>query len=647
MKNNKRILAMSLAIALAAVSLTGCSDKTQTQGSVREQEKRNVKQELVFTEFDFLKAGASEYVILTSDAPTANETFAAEELQLFIEEVSGAKLDIQKEGESQADKYLSVGETKAADVAGVKPAYEELLNNGFVIQTVEDDCYLKGYSDIGTRNAVYEFLSLCFDYECYAADEICMVATKDLKLPAFELSVKPSFEWREANNGDLIRNATASYRMRFNQNEEIFVTGHLTHNSMTIVNPLVYDYTSDEYKDWYSETLAVNPLSGTGEMLPAQLCYSNADMEKVYIENLLKLLETSKVSVMLMGMEDNVEWCTCEKCIASKEQYGTNSAVIIKFANRVQEAVNQWFKEEHPDREPTKLIFFAYYETVMPPVTYDEKTDTYKAIDESVMLHEDLGIMYAPIGATYAYPLTDTRNAEAEKAIRGWNALTDNVYTWVYSLHPSHAFIMIDTFEVMQDNYKFLLENGTTFIFDQTDHYQETGSSSWSSAKAYVMSKLQWNVNLNMEELLDDFFANYFDKAGDTMQALFNTEREWLVHVYQDLGASGKISDDLSSPDYWSYPMLIEALEQIEQAYDDIEEYQDTDPERYQKLYDRITMESLQFRYILIGNYGTNYDAAELLNMKNLFKHDFERLNITSYAENKDIAELWSNWGIK
>lgn len=382
-------------------------------------------------------------------------------------------------------------------------------------------------------------------------------------------------------------------------------------------------------------------------MLPAQLCYSNADMEKVYIENLLKLLETSKGSVMLMGMEDNVEWCTCEKCTASKEQYGTNSAVIIKFANRVQEAVNQWFKEEHPDREPTKLIFFAYYETVMPPVTYDEKTDTYKAIDESVMLHEDLGIMYAPIGATYAYPLTDTRNAEAEKAIRGWNALTDNVYTWVYSLHPSHAFIMIDTFEVMQDNYKFLLENGTTFIFDQTDHYQETGSSSWSSAKAYVMSKLQWNVNLNMEELLDDFFANYFDKAGDTMQALFNTEREWLVHVYQDLGASGKISDDLSSPDYWSYPMLIEALEQIEQAYDDIEEYQDTDPERYQKLYDRITMESLQFRYILIGNYGTNYDAAELLNMKNLFKHDFERLNITSYAENKDIAELWSNWGIK
>lgn len=643
----KRILAMSLAAALVAVSLTGCSNTSQTQGSVKEQEKRNVKQELTFTEYEFLAGGASEYVILTPDAPTENETFAAEELQLFIEQASGAKLEIQKESESKAEKYLSVGATEAAKQVGVNPSYDELLNNGFVIQTVEDDCYLSGYSDIGTRNSVYEFLSQCFDYECYAADEICMTETKDLKLPAFELSIKPTFEWREANNGDLIRNATAAYRMRFNENEEIFVTGHLTHNSMTIVNPLVYDYTSEEYKDWYSEAMATNPLDTAGGMLPAQLCYSNEEMAEVYIENLLKLLEASDASVMLMGMEDNVEWCTCEKCTASKEKYGTNSAVIIKFANRVQEAVNQWFETEHPDRDPIKLIFFAYYETVMPPVTYDEATDTYQAMDESVMLHPDLGVMYAPIGATYAYPLTDSRNTEAGSAIRGWSALTDNIYTWVYSLHPSHAFILIDTFEVMQDNYKFLQENGTKFIIDQTDHYQETGNSAWSSAKAYVMSKLQWNVDLNMEELLDDFFANYFGEAGDTMQALFNEEREWLRHVYEDLGASGKISDDLLSSDYWSYPMLVEALEQIEQAYEDIAEYQETDPERYQELYDRITMESLQYRYILIGTYGTNYDAAELLNMKNLFKHDFERLNITSYAENIDIAVLWSNWGIK
>ena len=647
MKKNQKHIAILVSVILTVVSLSGCSESKQTQGAVKEQEKRNVKQELTFTEYDFLSEGASEYIILIPDTPTTNETFAAEELQLFIQEASGVKLDIQKEGESQAEKYLSVGATEVAKQANVTPTYDEVLNNGFLIRTIEDDCYLIGYSDIGTRNSIYEFLYQCFDYECYAADEICMVETTELRLPDFAITMKPSFEWREATGGATIYDAVTSYRMRFNQNEEIFVTGHLTHNSMTIVNPLVYDYTSQEYKSWYSEALAVNPLPKTGERLPAQLCYSNKDMEKVYIENLIQLLEDSDASVMLMGMEDNVEWCTCAECSASKEKYGTNSAVIIQFANRVQEAVNQWFAKNHPDREPTKLIFFAYYETVMPPVTYDAATDTYKAIDDSVMLHEDLGVMYAPIGASYAHTLTDARNKEAESAIRGWNALTDNIYTWLYSLHPSHAFIMIDTFEVMQENYQFLLENGTTFLYDQTDHYQENGSSSWSSAKTYVMSKLQWNANLNMEELLEDFFANYFDKAGNTMKKIFDEEREWLIHVYQDLGASGKISDDLLSMDYWSYPMLTEAMEQIDQAYEDIAEYQETDPERYQLLYDRITMESMQFRYLLIGAYGTNYDAEELLNMKNLFKHDFERLGLITYAENRDIAQLWSDWGIK
>lgn len=647
MKKQNRITAAFLAVTMAAVSLTGCMNQTADNQAVVEEKKQNVKPELTFTDYDFLKGGTSDYVILTSDQPTENESFAAEELQLFIRQASGAKLPIQKEGKQTAEHYLSVGDTKVAEAAGVKPAYEEVMNNGFVLKTVEDDCYIKGFGDIGTRNGVYEFLSLCFDYECYADDEICMVNTTDMKLPVFDMTEKPSFEWREANNGDLIRDEVTSYRMRLNQNEEVFVTGHLTHNSMTIVNPNVYDWTSDKYKDWYSETLATDPLNTNGGSRPAQLCYSNTEMRKVYIENLLKLLEESDARVMLMGMEDNVEWCTCKKCTASKEKYGTNSAVIIKFANAVQEAVNRWYAKKHPEKEPIKLIFFAYYETVMPPVTYDEATDTYTAIDDSVKLHPDLGIMYAPIGATYAYPLTDARNTEASTAIRGWNALTDNIYTWIYSLHPSHAFIMIDTFEIMDENYTFLQENGTKFILEQTDHYQETGSSSWSSVKAYVMSKKQWNKDLNMDELLDDFFDNYYGEAGDTLRSIFDEEREWLVHVYQDLGASGKISDDLLSAEYWSYPLLCEWLDKIDQAYEDIAVLEETDPDRYETLYDRITMESLQFRYILIGCYGTNYSSEDLLTMKNLFKHDFERLNITSYAENTDVATLWSNWGIK
>lgn len=646
MKKN-RILAAVLAVTMGVVSLTGCTNASGTvQGPVKEQAKQNVKPELKFTEYDFLIQGESKYVIVVPDAATKNELFAADELALFIKEASGANLPIVKESENTCEFYLSVGATNLAKEAKVEPSYEDLLNNGYEIRTVGKCVYLRGYSDIGTRNSIYEFLYQCFDYECYAADEITMVETKNLKLPALELSIKPSFDWREVNNGDLIRDEIATCRMRFNLNAETYITGHQTHNSFVLINPTVYDYTSEQYRDWFSNSGGKTVLDLSGSK-PAQLCYSNEKMQEEYIKNLLKALEGTTAPVYLMGMEDNISWCECDKCEASEQKYGTNAAVMIKFANRAQEAVNEWCALNRPGQEAIKLIFFAYYETVVPPVTYDEATKTYKPIDESVVLHEDLGIMYAPIGATYAYSFEHERNADTKAQLEGWNALTDNVFAWVYSLQPAQGLIMYDTLEIMQENYKFLLKNGTTAILDQTDHYQEKGNTAWTRAKGYVMSKLQWNVDLNMEELLDDFFACYFDKAGDIMKALFDEEREWMMHIYQDLGASGKISDNLNAPEYWSYPNLVEALERLDDAYASIEEYRISNPERYQTLHDRILLESLQYRYLLICNFGTKYDKAELLNMKQAFKTDFERLEITSFAENTDVAELWSSWGIK
>ncbi|MEE1078471.1 MAG: hypothetical protein UIC64_05390, partial [Agathobacter sp.] len=69
MKKNQKHIAILVSVILTVVSLSGCSESKQTQGAVKEQEKRNVKQELAFTEYDFLSEGASEYIILIPDTP--------------------------------------------------------------------------------------------------------------------------------------------------------------------------------------------------------------------------------------------------------------------------------------------------------------------------------------------------------------------------------------------------------------------------------------------------------------------------------------------------------------------------------------------------------------------------------------------------
>ena len=368
-------------------------------------------------------------------------------------------------------------------------------------------------------------------------------------------------------------------------------------------------------------------------------------MREEYLKNLKKKLANTDDPVMILGQEDGPEWCECEKCAAMKEKYDTNAAVLIQFANYIQEEILKWYAEEYPEKNPVRLIIFAYDPTRQPPVTYDKEKDTYVPIDDSVKLHDELGVYFATSSGAVNL-LNSDEEATRRDQFKGWSAICNHVFNWQYSVYPLHIFMMWDSFEVMQQNYQFALEQNAIMMQDQTDNWQRKNSAAWYHAKYYVLSKLQWDVKLNMSELLDDFFANYFGEAGDVMQELFNEERQWYQHMYTDLGASGTLSEDPLKQEWWPYNMLVDALERIDEAYEKIAEYKESDPEQYKRLYDRITLESLQYRYIIISLYSSEYDAGELLNMKYSFRHDAERLEINNWREGSTLETLWSNWGI-
>ena len=647
MKTWKRVLAFALTGTMMVGCLTGCASERTVKF---EETKQNMKPTIAETDIDFIKGGASDYVIVCPAEPTANETVAAEELQYFIKEATGAELTIINESDDLADgKYINVGATKAADSVGVKPTYNDVKYNGFILKLIDDDLYLRGYSDIGTKNAVYEFLYYAFDYELYAADEIYLTETKDAKMLAYDLTVLPDFDWREANYGEIIHNETLRNRMRMNATEEILVTGHLTHNTMTIIDPNVYNWKSEEYKDWFSEATWTGFNNSQGVEKPSQLCFSNDEMRAEFTKNLIELIKDSSAPNMLLGIEDNYDWCTCDACQASHDKYGTDAAVTIQFVNKVQAEVNAWFSENRPNDNPTSLVIFAYHTTVNPPAKYNEETKKWEPMDESVVLNENSGVMFAPIGASIDVPFSEaeiTDVADAYGQLLGWASLSKNLYAWIYSLFPYQGLMFCNTVEVMQQNYDLLLENGATMILDQTEHYQRKVGTGFSRLKAYLMSKLQWDNSLNMNELINDFFAHYFGEAADTMQGLFDQQREWYAHLYADLEAGSTIQDDLLNENYWSYNQLQGYLKLIDQAYKDIAPLREGNPERYEQLYQRILLESMQYRYMILSLYGTEYSEAELLNERNKFRFDFEQLGLTRHEESFEVSELWIKWGI-
>lgn len=652
MKKQNKIIALILVTVLSFGLLAGCENAAKSANASHaghiETPKKNVLTPVADSQVVFLSEGSSEYKIVQPENADENEQFAATDLQYFIEQASGVKLEIVTESADLAEgKYIFVGATKAADAAGVKPTYEQTQYNGFEMVLKDDDLYLRGYSSIGTRNSIYEFLDYLFDYDFYAPDEIYVADVKTANMPAFNLVVNPSFDWRTANYGWAVWDSTTGHRMRMNNGEEIYVNGWNCHFCYDIIDPTVYDYTSEEYKDWYSP-LICGPDGGPYE--PAQLCYSrNPEMEKTYIENLLKIIAESDQRVVILGQADHPWWCECDSCQAWEDKYGTDAAVTIPFLNRVQAAVDAWFAENRPGEQPTMCLLFAYYETVIPPTKWNEDTQAWEPIDETMIINPNSGIMFAPIGMECDVAFSDydpSDNTNPLGQLLGWGALTDNIYSWTYSQIFEDYFLMFNTFETVQKNNQALIDSGSICILDQTQSNAEGYITGWNMAKSYLLSKLQWNNSLNQEELLQEFFQHYYEDAADVMYDIFMEQRLWMNHVYNDLGANGTIYEDMISQTYWPYNWLENILRRFEDAYVALEPLRERDPERYALIHDRIVLETLQFRYIKLSLYYAEYDERELLNTRQAFRYDCERLGVERFQEHVYVKDLWREWGI-
>ena len=86
----------------------------------------------------------------------------------------------------------------------------------------------------------------------------------------------------------------------------------------------------------------------------------------------------------MIGQEDNFSFCDCPRCRAAVKKYGSESAVMMRFANKVARSVAAWTKENLPERD-IRLVTFAYNKTSPPPVVYDEKEDSYRPASRDVV----------------------------------------------------------------------------------------------------------------------------------------------------------------------------------------------------------------------------------------------------------------------
>lgn len=601
---------------------------------------------------DLVKDGKTDYtVVYPVDMANEKDTVTAiTEFKNLFEEATGINVNIKHDLEyTSGTKIISMGATvqaKAQSSVTSLMAKYELGKDGFVIKSVGDSIYMLGNTAKANLYSVYEFFTRQFGFEAYTTTAYKINKdVKNAKLIDCEIVDIPDFEARTAGTalatGDRLR--TIVYVDGFNNADgNTFV-----HNYYNLVPPEVYQA---EHPKWFY---------GTGHT--GQLCLEaqGDEEERIALKNAVveamksRLLAQPDVDWIAFSHNDGGRWCTCNACTKDASLYdkGENTAAfasVIRFVNLVAADIKAWNESDCPDRD-IKIFIYDYGKVSYAPVKLDEnlnpvkdKDGKYTPYSSDLVLADNVAVYWCGFGAYGVMEgLVDasSNDSQIEKLERCQAVMSDpTMYIWTYSTCFQDYFLPVDSVSSRQNRYQTFKKYGAVGVFDQAQ-YDCSNSSDFGSLKGYVYSKLLWNCQLNVEELIRGFFKGYYGVAGDKMYDMYKEYVAYINYLVEKRNYSA--SRTALTAENFPYGVVkhFEAL--IEDAIDSIVSLEVADPQTYTTIKDRIITDTLNWYYLDIKIHPGYYTVDTLIEKQNAFLNEALRLGFTHCSENGAISSMF------
>jgi len=660
MKKSKRILALLLA-TLTFGSMVACKNDSNKSGKKNEEDYMayNVvgdvqgtthERAIGETSFKFLENGRSDYALVVPKNAGTDISKAYAEFNTFFFEATGIRLNVITDEDivySETAKYVSLGETALLQGAGLSTD-ESLVNDGYEIITKGASIFVMG-SERGVLYGVYDMMKYLVGYETYSPNyyEIQKNVT-EIKLPAFDIKEIPDFRYRIIPGGNVSTKQVVQTRLRMNTTGEAIMMESV-HNAFIFLPPQEYlsdeeypdgkentmTFTEEEYarnRKWYSTTIS-------------QLCHTAHGDEEAYealidemSKNCLKMIAENEQDYISITQMDNGAWCNCAACTEVINRNGGHKFVTqSRFINDIEEKVNAFLQTDEAGKDKGRVmnfIVFAYQDSVSAPVIKQEDGSFVPTSDE-VLLNDNVAVWLAPIRANYLSTIYDVNN-DLLYTLKSWSAIAPQFFVWAYDAYFKRYISPFDSWNTMQDLAKELYQCNTILYWPQGT-YNQGGSSHFDNLKAYVWSKLLWNVNVDITECVNDYFrAVYRDSAEIMKQSYWMMRSESLRHRLE-LNRPHDCMTDTALENYYSKQYLLEQFDLINSAFKPLEKYKVLDPDYYEAVTLELNEELIFPEYMLLKLYWGTLNANE----KAYWKNDFvKKINAASMGKESEGGGL-------
>jgi len=457
----------------------------------------------------------SSYRIVIPSSPTDHEKKAAEVLQDYLLQISGTALPVISVDKATSPYEIVLGQNERLDELNIGINLNDLKKDGFIIKTDSLRLIIAGGNGKGTLYGVYTFLEQYLECRMYSPEIKVVPEQKKIVLKEINNLQVPEIDIRTTHYKITWDTEYIDWhKLNHDENGGRPDWGMWVHTFHALVPPDTYYADHPEY---YSEV--------NGKRIPTQLCLTNPDVLKVTIQNLRKIIATNpEAKYWSVSQNDNRNYCTCNNCKAIDEREGSPSGSIIQFVNQVA--------EQFPD----KMISTLAYE-------YGRKAP------KTLRPRENVNIMLCSIEVFRDQSIEeDPTSASFMRDVVEWGKIADDIIVWDYVIQFPNLISPFPNLQVLQPNLQFFVKNGVTAMFEQGN--REVGGE-FAALRAYMISKLMWNPDANVDTLMNDFLSGYYGAGGKPIRMYIDEMREALIESGANLrifGSPNEAADSYLTP---------------------------------------------------------------------------------------------------
>ncbi len=449
------------------------------------------------------------YIVLPEN-PDDRLTAAADTLAKYLNQITGKSWPVATSGEGIR---FVLGYTDA------------IADNGYIIETGENEVSIQGSGTRGVIRGVYGFLEKychCFWYtfELYVIPE-----NPDLTIPAGEKTeYAPFFEYTDT---DWVSPRDTEYSLANGLTGGVYrdipaelggTVDYLNSFAHTLSTSLC---AASTYFEEHPEYFALHD----GVRQPEQLCLTNEEVYEIVRDEVFAILEAShdpeaSLQIISLTQADNEKMCLCDSCAALDAKYSNGetryneigglykangSGSMISFVNRIARDVKA------AGYDNVAIDTFAYRYTRSAPV--------------GIEIEDNVIVRLCTIECCFAHALDDetcTDNAEFYADLQAWSKLCDRLYIWNYNNNYAYTLGIFPNFGVMQKNTQIFVENNVAGIYQQGNQYMSVCNTEFGELKAYLLSKLMQDPYMDYGKAIDQFLSAYYGDAAPYLREFIN-----------------------------------------------------------------------------------------------------------------------------